>query len=554
MVGKGADSGGGNAESLIAAARQQVEKKDLPGAIATLQQALALADCSPEARLDAATVFADAGDKEKGVAACLDAGTHYLYDMGDMPKARAAFAQAHQIDAGNLDVIFQMGQADVVEGRTQDALAKFIDVLRKSNLKHVPALFEAGCIYQANGQYDQAILAFKKVLDRDKAHVQAIVHMGQLHQTKGMVPESLGYYLQAAEIARESKQFGTAQQLCNMVLALDGSNQKARFMLDDLAERSQEIEDAAAAQAQAAAAPTPADAPASAGAAPVPPQTANGAPSAPAAVSPDVAKSVDEAKRALAELADQRSALQKEMDDLAAARVDAEAALASAKDEAEAALAQRTAALATRSAAEIELAALTESLTRTRSQADEAARRKAELDAELVAATAALNGAKKADSEISASAEKRRAEIETELAALAAKKAEAQAAAAASSQALTAAQTQLKKAQTDLQKTRDELAAAGASKASEETAAAQAAVKLQELQAQIDALSGRQAATAAEAKSAASARETLAAEIAAMEKRVAELAQAKTDGEAASARARESLAQAQAAVDVLAGK
>lgn len=575
MAGKSDNSGSGNAEALIAAARQQVEKKDLAGAIATLEKALALPECPPEARLDAATVFSAAGDKEKAVNACLEAGTHYLYDLGDMPKARSAFAQAHQFDAGNLDVIFQMGQADVVEGRTQDALAKFIDVLRKSNLKHVPALFEAGCIYQANGQYDQAILAFKKVLDRDKTHVQAIVHMGQLHQTKGMVPESLGYYLQAAEIARESKQFGTAQQLCNMVLALDGSNQKARYMLDDLAERNQEIEDAAALAHAAAGESQPVAAPAAVPAPAVaPPQAATvvappaakaavaGPAAAPAAIPAELTKSVEDAKRAIDALASQRAILQKEMDDLAAARVDAEAALAGAKDEAEAAVAQRAAALATRSAAEVELAALTESMARSRSQAEEAVRRKAELDAELAAASAALNAAKKAESEIAASAEKRRAEIEIELGALAASKSTEEVEAAKRRSAIekelaalaaskSAEETAGAKRRAEIE---NELSALAASKSAEETATAKAAAKLRELQAEIDALTGQRAATHADAQTAASTREKMAADVAAIEKRIAELTQTKSSGEAAAERARASLQEAQAQVDALASR
>ena len=528
-------TGDGDVESLIADARRQVEIKDNAGAVATLEKAMSAPGCSPAQRLDAASVFVAAGDKAKAVAACLDAGSNFLYDMGDMAKARAALAQAHQIDPSNLDVIFQMGQADVVEGRTQDALAKFIDVLRKSNLKHVPALFEAGCIYQANGQYDQAILAFKKVLDRDKSHVQAIVHMGQLHQTKGMLPESLSYYLQAADIARESGQFGTAAQLCNMVLALDGNNQKARFMIDDLNERNQEIADAAtaSAQAQAPAAAAHAPAPAAPAHAQPAPAVQAGAPAsqhaaAPAAsgaqavVSPDVAKAVDDAKRALQALAVERAELQKELEALGGARLDAEHALAQAKDELEAAQAQAASSLATRSEVEGELSALTASVTRSRLQAEEAAKRKADIDAELVAATSALNQARRAESEITASAEKRRAEIENELSALAAKKAEAQAEAAGAGKALEAARAQLGSLDGELARLRSESAAAAAASAADASAATQAAATLRDLQGQVDAFRAAQQKAQAEADASAAHRDEVRAEIAALEKRLAD--------------------------------
>ncbi len=305
------------ATDVLARAKANIEAKDTAAALAVLAELNAIGDCRPEAKLEAAGLFASLGAKEDAVSAYLAAGSGFLYDDADMTRARQAFAAAYELEPTSVDVLFQLGQADVVEGRTQDALAKFIDVLRRSNLKHLPALFEAGCIYQANGQHDQAILAFKKVLDREKGHVQALVHMGQLHQTKGMVPEALGYYVQAADIAREHGQVGTARQMLNMVLALDSGNQKARFMLDDLDEHDhEEVEEAEAAPAPEAATPavkasTPKEAPPQPTAATRPPVQGAKAPPAPA---PAPAPQVDAAA------ALQRDALKEEVDALAAAR------------------------------------------------------------------------------------------------------------------------------------------------------------------------------------------------------------------------------------------
>ncbi len=237
-------------QGLLAQARQQLIRNNPKSAAALLKDVVGLPDCPAEARLEAAKMLAAAGENAEAAAAYLSAGLALLYDHGDMARARQAFATAHSLDPQNVDVIFHLGQADVVEGRTQDALAKFIDVLRRSNLKHTPALFEAGCIYQANGQYDQAILAFKKVLDREKHHIQAIVHMGQLHQIKGMLPEAINYYLQAAQITRDAQQTGTTRQILNMVLAIEPSHARARSMLADLDE-TKEDEEAPATQAAA---------------------------------------------------------------------------------------------------------------------------------------------------------------------------------------------------------------------------------------------------------------------------------------------------------------
>ena len=232
---------GSNAAASAAAfldeAREKLKGGDTPGALICLKTVASLAGCPPELQVEAAKMLAQAGDNESAIAAYIEAGTTYLKVNKDYQKARQTFQAGHALDVHNLDVIYMLGQADVNDGRLQDGLAKFIDVLRKSNLKHVPALFAAGSIYQSNGQFDQAMLAFKKVLDRDKNHVQATVRIGQLYQSKEQMTDAIGYYTQAAQLARECQHWSTARQIASMVLALDKQNQKARMLLDELEEQ-----------------------------------------------------------------------------------------------------------------------------------------------------------------------------------------------------------------------------------------------------------------------------------------------------------------------------
>ena len=247
-------SGSGAAASagaFLDEAREKLNQGDTPGALICLRTVAGLAGCPPELVVEACKMLAQAGDNEGALACYVSAGSSYLREYKDIPKARQVLQAGHALDVHNLDVIFMLGQADVAEGRTQDGLAKFIDVLRKSNLKHVPALFEAGCIYQLNGQYDQAMLAFKKVLDRDKNHVQASVRIGQLYQSKDNMTEAVGYYIQAAQIARECQHWSSARQIASMVLAIDPQNQKARVLLADLDEQGLGAEEAPAGVAPA---------------------------------------------------------------------------------------------------------------------------------------------------------------------------------------------------------------------------------------------------------------------------------------------------------------
>ncbi len=229
----GGDAQNQQARDLVAHAREKLTRNDALGSLALLKEVVGVA-CGPAIKSEAAKLLAAAGANADAIACYMQAGKSFLFEHTDVLRARQAFAAAHALDPNDLEVIFQMGLADVAEGHTQDGLAKFIDILRRSNLKHVPALFEAGCIYQVNAQSDQAILAFKKVLDRDKHHIQAMVHMGQLVQSKGLKLEAIGYFLDAADTSREQKQLGSARQLASTVLTMDGGNARARSMIEQL--------------------------------------------------------------------------------------------------------------------------------------------------------------------------------------------------------------------------------------------------------------------------------------------------------------------------------
>jgi len=198
----------------------------------------------PEALVEQAKELAAAHQISKAINAYLEAGLAYLFERSDIPRARATFTAAYQLDPQNLEVIYNMGRTDVMDGRVQEGLGKYIDVLRKSNVQHLPALFEAGCVYQSLNQMDQAILAFKRIVDRDPNHVEAMVHMAQLHASRGMQPEAIANYLHAAEIAWDGKQFASARRLANLALSLDPRNQKARYLIADLDEKGAVEEEA----------------------------------------------------------------------------------------------------------------------------------------------------------------------------------------------------------------------------------------------------------------------------------------------------------------------
>jgi tetratricopeptide (TPR) repeat protein len=239
------------ARSAVENARRLLQSGDADSAAAALRPFATRSDAPPAELGEAAKVMADAGSPIEAVSRYLEAGRGFI-DAGEPALARQHIAAAYELDGKNMDTLFELGRADVADGKKHDALDKFVEVLRKSNLKHLPALYEAGCLYEIDGQHNQAILAFKRVVERDKTHVYAFEHLGSLHQVRNQVPDAVANYVRAAEAAQARFQYAEAKRLAEAALAIDGANANARRLVSE-AERA--ASSATAAPAQPATAP-----------------------------------------------------------------------------------------------------------------------------------------------------------------------------------------------------------------------------------------------------------------------------------------------------------
>jgi tetratricopeptide (TPR) repeat protein len=273
--------------------------------LAKLREAAGDGATDPADRKAAAELLAEAGSAAEAVPAFLNAGRDFM-DMGDIDNARSCFVRAAALEPKNYDALFEIGRADLADGKRDDALAKFVEVLRKTSLRHMPALFETGCLYESLGKYDEAILAFKRIVERDKTHVDGLDHLGRVHQAKNLKAEAVSYYNLAADAAFAAGRTADARRCANASLALEPENAKAKGMIASIkAAPAPETPPAAkpqpkpaAAPAQAAAPPAPAHTPAQPQAAAAPAQPASPAPppAAPvqAAAPPPPARPADE--------------------------------------------------------------------------------------------------------------------------------------------------------------------------------------------------------------------------------------------------------------------
>jgi tetratricopeptide (TPR) repeat protein len=247
------------AKAAIEQARASLKSGDVDGAAAALRKVGTRLEAPPAELADAAKVMADAGSPVDAVARYLEAGRGFL-DAHDAARARQCFVSAYEIDGKNMDALFELGRADVAEGKKHEALDKFVEVLRKANLKHLPALYEAGCLYEQDGQHNQAILAFNRVVERDKTNFSAFEHLGALYQIRNQQNDAAANYVRGAEAALAKSQYGDAKRLAEAALAIDSSNTAARRTLG-AAEASANAPGQTSAPSAPAAAPAPSPAP-----------------------------------------------------------------------------------------------------------------------------------------------------------------------------------------------------------------------------------------------------------------------------------------------------
>jgi tetratricopeptide (TPR) repeat protein len=242
LLGKNRRDAGGPAEPsnpAIAKARDQIARGDADGAATTLRQLLRSADVPLATRVEAAKLLGTAGATADAIATYLDAGRKAL-DAGDLAAARSSFAAAHTLDQKGYDALFELGRVDLAEGRRDQALEKFVEVLRKSNLRHLPALYEAAVLYEADGQADQAIAAYKKIAERDRHHVPTLSRLADLYRKKGSLGDALGFYLQGARAAMQASQFKDARRLVDSALQIEDDNWEARRLQTEVAKADPE--------------------------------------------------------------------------------------------------------------------------------------------------------------------------------------------------------------------------------------------------------------------------------------------------------------------------
>ncbi len=316
------------AAEALAQAQTEEQKGNASGAVPLLRQVAGRPETAPSQVFDAAKLAMRLGLEQEAFAWFLKAGRRGL-DEGDVDLARESFEAAGMVDEKSYEPLFELGRTEIAAGNKAEGLERFADVLRKSNYTFAPALFEAGRVYEGDGQIDQAILTFKRIVERDKAHVGALTHLGALHAAKHMATESIAYYLQGADAAKKIMDYAAAYRCAQDVLAIDPGNAKARQLSLEMERADPEASRQPAAQPPNIAAPAH-------GAAPVAPREVSAESLEGSMLPPDFA-AIEHQSKATAELAQVTAAVAQAYKK----RVGIEEQLKTAQDALEAASAER---------------------------------------------------------------------------------------------------------------------------------------------------------------------------------------------------------------------
>lgn len=114
-----------------------------------------------------------------------------LEQTGDLAGARAAYAAARQIDPANEQALVASARMHLVQGQTEEARKMLQDLLSRQP-GSVDGLLAMGMLEEGAGRYDQAVQAYRKVLQADPNHVVAKNNLvARLSEQPGSLDEAL---------------------------------------------------------------------------------------------------------------------------------------------------------------------------------------------------------------------------------------------------------------------------------------------------------------------------------------------------------------------------
>lgn len=154
-------------------------------------------------------------------------------EAGNIAKAAEAYRRMKVVQSDDPEVLLTLGRLYTELGKLDEAEQEFRSVLRH-DLEHQQALLQLGLVCQLKGRFRSGILAFNKVLQNNPDLVEAKRKLGELHHSQGMMPESVDFFLKAAQGYLEAEERDDAIECFQIVLSVDENNATAQQGLTNL--------------------------------------------------------------------------------------------------------------------------------------------------------------------------------------------------------------------------------------------------------------------------------------------------------------------------------
>lgn len=123
----------------------------------------------------------------------------YLKNQGQLPEARAAYAEAVRLNPDYSDALTNLGEVELLLGDTSAAAAHFQAALRADPANH-KACYNLGYLHQRQGRLDEAAAWYRRALETWPLFADACNNLGVVLKLQGRTAEATAAFRRALQL------------------------------------------------------------------------------------------------------------------------------------------------------------------------------------------------------------------------------------------------------------------------------------------------------------------------------------------------------------------
>ena len=175
---------------------------------------------------------ADVSRPSQKMSSLINMGVIYK-ENGDLEKAEELFKQAAALDPRSFDAAYNLATAYDKGGKSKEAIATFTKAAALAPSGDTRADYNLAVLYQQAGELKKAERSYRRVLENDPKHLQALNNLGGLLEGRGKLEDAWELFQKAAEV--DGTKPGIRTNLGNILLKqnrLDEAVKQYQLALD----------------------------------------------------------------------------------------------------------------------------------------------------------------------------------------------------------------------------------------------------------------------------------------------------------------------------------